>query len=390
MRIGLISGEFAPMPGGVGDFTRILAERLQASGHDVHLLTRDGCNSERLPLHTVKGWGLGCVASIRRWAESAELDVVNLQFQTAAFDMSPVVHFLPAALDQPFVTTFHDLRHPYLFPKAGPLRDWIVMQLAESSDGVIATNDEDAALLKQVDSRTVIPIGSNIIASAHHHLSREEWRARLDASESTFLLGHFGFVSSSKGLDHLIAALADLRQKQLDLRLIMIGAEQNPVDIRSDDTYLKRLQARLAELELSARILWTGYLPVDDVSACLQAIDLMTLPYLDGASPRRGSLLAAIEHGCAILTTSPSTNMAGFAHGENMWLAPSHSPDALADAISHLMQHPQLLRQLREGAGSLRQRFDWDVIAAKTVDFFERVLRSAGRRQPEASSPADA
>lgn len=390
MRIGLISGEFAPMPGGVGDFTRILAERLQAVGLEVHVLTRDGCESERLPLATVRGWGLGCVASIRQWAESAELDVVNLQFQTAAFDMSPVVHFLPSALDQPFVTTFHDLRHPYLFPKAGPLRDWIVMQLAQSSDGVIATNDEDAALLRQVAQLSVIPIGSNIISSARHRQFREEWRRRLGASESTFLLGHFGFVSSSKGLDHLIAALAVLQQEHLDLRLIMIGAEQNPVDNQSDDTYLQRLQARIAELELSARIHWTGYLPVDDVSACLQAVDLMTLPYLDGASPRRGSLLAAIEHGCAILTTNPSTYTAGFVHGENMWLVPSDSPDALAAAISHLMRLPQQLDQLREGARSLRQRFDWDGIAAKTDAFFERVLRSAGRLQPEASSPADA
>lgn len=390
MRIGMISGEFAPMPGGVGDFTRILAERLQASGHAVHVLTRDGCNSDNLPLHTVTGWGLGCVASIRRWADCAALDIVNLQFQTAAFDMSPVVHFLPATLDQPFVTTFHDLRHPYLFPRAGPLRDWIVWQLAESSDGVIATNDEDAALLKQVDARTVIPIGSNIIASADQRDSRDEWRRRLGANESTFLLGHFGFVSSSKGLDHLITALADLRQTHFDLRLIMIGAEQNPVDNRSDAAYLQRLHARIAELDLSARIHWTGYLPVDDVSACLQAIDLMTLPYLDGASPRRGSLMAAIEHGCAILTTSPSTYAAEFVHGENMWLAPSNSSDALAGAIARLMGHPQLLRQLREGAASLRQRFDWDVIAADTVAYFERVLRSAGRLEPEASSPADA
>ena len=154
MRIGLISGEFAPMPGGVGDFTRILAERLRASGHEVHVLTRDGCHSDELPLHTVTGWGPSSVASIRRWAEREQLDILNLQFQTAAFDMSPVVHFLPSALDQPFVTTFHDLRHPYLFPKAGPLRDWIVMQLAECSDGVIATNDEDAASLSHLVQRT--------------------------------------------------------------------------------------------------------------------------------------------------------------------------------------------------------------------------------------------
>ena len=149
MKIGIISGEFAPLPGGVGAFSRILADRLQGLGHDVHVLSRVGCESDKLPMAAARGWGLSGVASIRKWAENAQLDIINMQFQTAAYDMSPVVHFLPSALDQPFITTFHDLRHPYLFPKAGPLRDWIVMHLAESSDGVITTNDEDAAQLGQ-------------------------------------------------------------------------------------------------------------------------------------------------------------------------------------------------------------------------------------------------
>ena len=155
-------------------------------------------------------------------------------------------------------------------------------------------------------------------------------------------------------------------------------------------TIFKGCKRALTNWDSPKRMHWTGYLPDGDVSACLNAIDLMTLPYLDGASPRRGSLLAAIEHACAILTTSPSSFTPAFVHGENMWLVPSASPDALAGAMSHLIQHPQQLRQLRAGASALRLHFDWDVIAANTVAFFERVLRAAGRLQPEASSPADA
>ena len=390
MKIGIISGEFAPMPGGVGDFTRIVAERIQALGHEVQLLSRAGCESDRLPLATVPGWGVTSIAPIRQWAESAHLDIINMQFQTAAFNMSPFVNFLPAALDQPFVTTFHDLRHPYLFAKAGPLRDWTVMHLAGSSDGVITTNREDAAQLSHVSQRTIIPIGSNITPYPDNPLSHAQWRERLGASESTFLLGHFGFLSSSKGLDSLIDALAGLRQSDLDLRLVFIGAEQNPVDDQSDDAYLASLQARIEELELTESIHWTGYLPDVEVSACLNAIDLMTLPYRDGVSPRRGSMLAAVQVGCAILSTFPPVESDTFLHGENMWLVPSDSSDALGDAITHLMQNPQRLAQLKEGALSLRQHFDWDVIVAKTVDFYRQVLQTAGRLEPEASFQADA
>ena len=112
MKIGLISGEFPPMPGGVGDFSRSLAERIGVQGHEVHILSRQGSTSEIAKVSAVRGWGPACLPAIRTWARERNLDIVNLQYQTAAYNMSPWIHFLPAAVEAPLVTTFHDLRHP--------------------------------------------------------------------------------------------------------------------------------------------------------------------------------------------------------------------------------------------------------------------------------------
>ena len=46
MRIGMITGEYPPMQGGVGAFTRILAGELAAQGHDLFVLSRDGTQSD--------------------------------------------------------------------------------------------------------------------------------------------------------------------------------------------------------------------------------------------------------------------------------------------------------------------------------------------------------
>ena len=51
----------------------------------------------------------------------------------------------------PVVVTFHDLRVPYLFPKAGRLRPAAVTHLARAAAGVIATDPADEAELKQRD-----------------------------------------------------------------------------------------------------------------------------------------------------------------------------------------------------------------------------------------------
>ena len=39
MRIGLITGEYPPQQGGVGDFTRELARALIAAGHEAQVIT---------------------------------------------------------------------------------------------------------------------------------------------------------------------------------------------------------------------------------------------------------------------------------------------------------------------------------------------------------------
>ena len=374
MKIGLITGEFPPMPGGVGRFARVLAERMQQQGHEVYVLSRTGCDSDSLPISTIRSWGLGSFAPIQAWMQKHQFDVINLQFQTAAYDMSPFVHFLPSIIHIPLITSFHDLRFPYLFPKAGRLRDWIVMHLARCSDGVIATNQEDNERLQNLPNRTVIPIGSVILSSPDADYDHSQWRRRAGADEQTFLLGHFGFVKEFKGISYLIEALANLCRNGHAVRLVFIGGRSNTVDGGKDAPYLRHLDRRIRQLGLENLVHWTGFLAEDEVAAWLRAVDLVTLPFLDGASYRRGSLIAASHYGCAILTTHAKVKADAFRHGHNLWLVPSHSASEIEQGIARLMRHPHQLNTLRQGARELRQRFDWDVIARDTVAFFETFL----------------
>lgn len=373
MRIGLISGEFPPMPGGVGDFTRILGERLVDQGHDVRVLSRAGTKSDRLELSVARNWGPACIPAIRDWARRRGVTIVNLQFQTAAYDMSPLVHFLPTFLDAPVVTTFHDLRHPYLFPKAGPLRDWIVMRLARSSAGVIVTNQEDDLRLQALSRRRLIPLGSSVPSAPGKESEAAAWRRRAGAEADTFVLGHFGFVKAVKGLDYLIEALAKLRARGCDWRLILFGGGQNAVDSDEDAAYCQRLKLRIRQHGLTDLVTWTGFLTDQEASACFQAVDLMALPFTDGASFRRSSLIAAIHNGCAILSTEPAVNVEVFQHASNLWLVQANSADAIENAIAGLMREGDGLKRLRQGAAQLSARFDWNAIAHETVDFFQSI-----------------
>ena len=374
MKIGLISGEFPPMPGGVGDFTRILAENLLAQGHSVFVLSREGSVCARHPISTVAGWGVGSLREIRRWARRCGVDLVNLQYQTAAFDMSPFVHFAPEFIGAPVVTTFHDLRYPYLFPKAGPLRDWIVLRLARASRGVIATNREDETRLRAQSDCRMIPIGSSIRRSPLSASQRADRRRQITVDDDCLLLGHFGFLRPIKGVDYLVEALARLRRCGTPVRLVFIGAHSNIVDSGADSRYLLGLDEKIRGHGLEEAVHWTGFLPDDEVSAWLGAVDLVVLPYVDGASFRRSSLIAALHQGCAIITTEPKLAEPAFAHGENLWWTPPRSSEAIENAVLHLLSHPQQLDALRAGAEKLSRTFGWERITRDTVAFFQSCL----------------
>lgn len=372
MRIGIITGEFPPQQGGVGAYSDILSRQLAELGSQIFVFSdsRSQTQSAQVPVATpITSWGLRAIPLIRRWISDNRLQIVNIQYQTAAYRMSPWIHFLPDLLPVPVVTTFHDLRYPYLFPKAGRLRDWIVMHLAARSAGAITTNYEDDTRLQHLSMRHLIPIGSNILTPLPEHYSRQEWRQRANCPDQGFLLAYFGFINHSKGVDSLLHALSKLPPQ---CRLLMIGDRTGTADT-TNEQHAQSIEQLISRLNLEERITWTGYVSEPEVAAYLSAADAVVLPFRDGASFRRGSLMAAIQYACPTITTFPAIP-SPLIHPDTMVLVEPDQPDQLATAITDLMDHPERLSQLRQNMRSLHSHFDWKQIAQETVAFLQAVL----------------
>ncbi|HIP97577.1 MAG TPA: glycosyltransferase family 1 protein [Anaerolineae bacterium] len=389
MRILLISGEFSPMQGGVGDFTHELGKELAALGCQVSVITSKAAGSRRqvdgvavFPI--IEKWDWRCWAIILKLLRELKPDVVNIQYQTAAYGMHPAINLLPRRLRREsrrprVVVTYHDLREPYLFPKAGPLRRWITREPARQSDAVIVTNHEDEWRMANGEWRIAnlarIPIGSNIAPMPPADYDRDAWRARWGAGPGDLLLAYFGFLNESKGGETLIRALAEVVAHGMPASLLMIGGQVGSSD-PTNVAYLRQIEALIAELSLDERVMWTGYTPADEVSANLLAADVCVLPYRDGVSFRRGSFMAALAHGCAIVSTEPRVPVPELRDEENILLIPPDDPAALARAITRLAENADLRRRLGAGAANLAQHFTWEKIAAQTLALYETLLDS--------------
>ncbi|NLG48663.1 MAG: glycosyltransferase family 4 protein [Chloroflexi bacterium] len=400
LRVLLITGEYPPMEGGVGDFTHLLGVALADQGAEVHVLTSaqaataDDNDSPSQPgtaaipggrspvrRHALMpSWGwMDLYGRARQLIQQIRPDVVNIQYQAAAYAMHPAIHLFPYTLRPiPCVTTFHDLLVPYLFPKAGPLRRQAVLTLARSSHAAIVTNPEDEQQLGTISgvARLIrIPIGSNIPCVLPRGYERQAWRERYGIAPDACVLCYFGFLNASKGGEDLIDAFDSLCRGGYNVHLLMIGGEVGASDPTNRE-YLAHVRRTIVERGLTDRVTWTGFMASDEVSAAFASSDVCVLPYRDGVSLRRGSLMAALTHGMPIVSTEPRVSLPELVHGGNMLLTPAANPRKLADTIARLAENEELRQQLGAGARALAQEYDWDRIAARTLEVYYDV---AGR-----------
>jgi glycosyltransferase involved in cell wall biosynthesis len=393
----LITGEYPPAQGGVGDYTCKLSNALEAAGVRNHVLTRPveakpSTNTQDVPAGAVRrGPFLSRRIDLRAVLgalKATGAPIAHIQYQTGAYEMRPTVNFLAWLLRLKWggatVVTFHDVRVPYLFPKAGPVREWVNRFMARTAGACIATNPEDAARLKEwgVNRLELIPIGSNIPNNPPPDYDRRAWRERWGAGEGTTLLAYFGFLNSSKGLDDLLRALVRLRERG-DYRLLMVGG-----GLGSSDPTNRATAAQLADLArqlgVEGNLTWTGYLEPRDVSAALLSADMAVLPYADGASFRRGSLLAVLEHGVPLVTTRGDFGFRisdfGFegswprlVDGENALLVKAGDVDGLVKAVGRVAGDAGLRDRLSEGARMLSGFFSWASIAESHARLYDRL-----------------
>jgi len=414
------------MEGGVADFTRLLGTALAALGAEVHILTstkatdmnskdakamKSAKTNPQSPIPNLhchplmRSWGWRPLyTTVGRLLGELRPDVVNIQYQTAAFDMRPAINLLPSVVryvspralrSHPFVVTFHDLLVPYLFPKAGRIRWGANLALARACQGVIVTNTQDQERLGAypwMPRLELIPIGSNIPCVLpdrqvlihptnveNQNLSagydRAKWRERWGIGDDTLLLCYFGFLNASKGGEELIAALDSLCRSGRRASLLMIGGAVGASD-PTNQTYLELVKRSIRERGLEQRVIWTGYMSPEEVSASFLSADVCVLPYRDGASFRRGSFMAALAHGMPIVTTQPQGIISQLRDGENILLVPPQDPQALSAAVARVANDMELRQRLSAGAQALSKEFDWGRIAARTLEVYHAL---AGR-----------
>jgi glycosyltransferase involved in cell wall biosynthesis len=217
-------------------------------------------------------------------------------------------------------------------------------------------------------------------------VDRARARTQLGIEADEVAVGSFGFTNASKGMDVLLRAAERLIRAGVPLRLLLIGDETGSSDERNRET-AAHARALGKELGLEDRIIRTGYLSAAEVSQALGAVDVAALPYTDGVSFRRSSLLTCLAHGVPVVTTRASraveipaqslvTALEGPPHlGLSGVVAavPPGDDAALARAIYRLLDDPEQRTFLSTAGRSFANRLTWPSIARATIEVYRSV-----------------
>jgi glycosyltransferase involved in cell wall biosynthesis len=178
-------------------------------------------------------------------------------------------------------------------------------------------------------------------------------RAAFPAADA-IVVGHFG-TYERQVRRRLAALLPPLLARVPAVNLLLMG--------RDSEQFAAALSS--SHPPLSGRIHGTGLLDARRLSITLQACDLMVQPYPDGASTRRGSLMAALSHGRPVVTTEGHLSEPLWRDSHAVRIVPAADDTALLDAMADLCTDAGERQRLAvSGEALYAQQFD----VARTID----------------------
>ena len=222
------------------------------------------------------------------------------------------------------------------------------------ADVVMATTEGRARMLRR--DALYVPVGSNITPV---ETPAPTARARLGVSDDTLVLALFGTGHPSRALDDAEVAVNALAERDgvRSMRVLNLGRGAPPLRLR-------------AGIEVDR----PGQLAAEELSWRLSASDVLLLPFTDGVSTRRTTLMAGLAHGVAIVgSRGANTDELLTRRPDALVLTPSGDGAAFARALADVSADRRRLRAIGEAGRRLyRDQFDWPVIARRVASALVR------------------
>jgi len=288
-------------------------------------------------------------------------------------------HLLPYFRRIKSVFTLHDLIFLFHPETHKSLNRWFLTlmmpRFLRAADAVIAVSEctkRDAIRFYRIPEEkiTVIYEGVNPRFRPASPEAIAAVRARYGLPERFIL--YVGTIEPRKNLTTLLEAFHHLLATY-DLRLVIVGKK---------GWLYERFFRRLRELGLENRVLFTGYVPDEDLPAIYSAADLFVFPSL-----YEGFGLPVLEAmACGTPVICSNTSSLPEVAGDAALLVDPTDARALTGAMEQVLTNERLWATLRAKGMERARGFTWEKAAYRTWEVYQQVISSfSGPRRDKPS-----
>lgn len=267
----LVSGSFPPDVCGVGDYT----ERLAAAA------------PKSWELFLERDWSFSAAIGIFKRLLRRNPSAIILQYPTQGYRWSLIPHSLLifGSLTGKYRTIlalheFSSLSHKARLALA--LTSRFLNHIVFTSE-IERDNAHAYAFFSSRTPTSIVGILSNI-----------PWKIGRPVKERAIDLAYFGHIRPNKGLEHFLEVMSLLREGDSIVKMAVIGTVP-----AGYEPFGEMVSARCGKIGCE---MITG-LSSEQVAETLGDTRMLYLPFPDGASARRGSILAGLGNGVIIATT---------------------------------------------------------------------------------------
>ena len=240
-----------------------------------------------------------------------------------------------------------------------PLLVWMQKRFYNRADQVMVPSPSMAQLLREWGVTSPIGIWSRGINHQRFNPNRRdnEWRRSLGIADDEVAVGFLGRLVLEKGLGVFADVIAQLRQRGVRHRVLVIG------DGPARDWFAKHVPEAV----------FTGFQAGDDLGRAVAGMDIFFMP---SVTETFGNVTTeAMAAGVPVVAAHATGSVDLVEEGVTGFLVPPLDVTAYADAIARLVEDPALRAEAGRAGSARVSGYEWEQVNAAMLEVYRKLAR---------------
>lgn len=390
LKVLMLSWEYPPrVIGGLASHVKHLTNKLRDAGIEIMLLTCDypgaaeieefenmtirRVESYTAPTPDFASWVLLMNLTMEREAMKAlrgwgDIDLIHAHDWLVAKPAISIKHSCRVPLISTIHSTEHGRRqglHSDYHRMIHEMEWWLTYESWKVVCCSYYMRDEVMRLFgTPSDKIAVIPNGVNIVEFGGNSCSRE-FRRRYATDHEKILL-FVGRLVPEKGVNVLLGAMPMVLMSHPEAKLVIVG----------EGYYKEELMRIAAYMGIFEKVYFTGYIDEETLRSLYACASVAVFPSL--YEPFGIVALEAMASGTPVIVSDVGGFSEIIEHNISGLKVPSNNSDALASAISYVLENPGVAEHFKlEGLKRIEATYEWSSIAERTKELYQRTLQEA-------------